>query len=169
MAKLKEKYKKEVVPALMKNLGIKNKERVPSLLKIAVNMGISVNDKDALKDFTEQLGTITGQRPLVTKAKKSISNFKLREGMSVGAKVTLRGIMMYEFLDRLVSVALPRIRDFRGISPDSFDGRGNYTFGIKDQTIFPELDPNNIHQSQGMDITLVTSTQDDNEARELLK
>jgi len=167
--RLKEKYVKEVVPQLMKELGITNPMRVPRLVKVVVNMGIGIAEKDAMKIHVEELSRITGQKPVITKAKKSISNFKLREGMSIGAKVTLRGNRMYEFMDRMISAALPRIRDFRGLPTDSFDGRGNYTMGIKEQTIFPEIDPNNVSAVQGMDITVVTGTEEDREARELLK
>jgi len=167
--RLKEKYVKEVVPQLMKELGITNPMRVPRLVKVVVNMGIGIAEKDAMKIHVEELARITGQKPVITKAKKSISNFKLREGMSIGAKVTLRGNRMYEFMDRMISAALPRIRDFRGLPTDSFDGRGNYTMGIKEQTIFPEIDPNNVSAVQGMDITVVTGTEEDREARELLK
>jgi len=167
--RLKEKYVKEVVPKLMKELGITNPMRVPRLVKVVVNMGVGIAEKDAMKIHVEELTKITGQKPVITKARKSISNFKLREGMSIGAKVTLRGSRMYEFMDRMISAALPRIRDFRGLPADSFDGRGNYTMGIKEQTIFPEIDPNNVTAVQGMDITIVTGTEDDREARELLK
>jgi large subunit ribosomal protein L5 len=167
--RLKEKYVKEVVPKLMKELGITNPMRVPRLVKVVVNMGIGIAEKDAMKIHVEELSRITGQKPVITKAKKSISNFKLREGMSIGAKVTLRGNRMYEFMDRLIAAALPRIRDFRGLPADSFDGRGNYSMGIKEQTIFPEIDPNNVSAVQGMDVTIVTGTEDDREARELLK
>lgn len=169
MSLLKEKYDKEVVPAMMDKLGIKNKLRVPRLIKVVVNMGIGIAEKDALKVHTGELAKITGQKPLITRARKSISNFKLRAGMDIGAKVTLRGERMYEFLQRLINAALPRIRDFRGISPKSFDGRGSYTLGVKEQTIFPEIDPNSVTAVQGMDITVVTSASDDKEAFELLK
>jgi large subunit ribosomal protein L5 len=167
--RLKERYIKDVVPKLKQETGITNPMRVPKLVKIVVNMGIGIAEKDAMKTHIEELTAITGQRPVVTKAKKSISNFKLRAGMSIGAKVTLRGTRMYEFLDRFVSAALPRIRDFRGLALHSFDGRGGYTVGIKEQTIFPEIDPNSSAQLQGMDITFVTSTNDDKEAKLLLK
>jgi large subunit ribosomal protein L5 len=167
--RLKEKYTKEVVPKLMKELGITNPMRVPRLVKVVVNMGIGIAEKDAMKIHVEELAKITGQKPVVTKARKSISNFKLREGMSIGAKVTLRGARMYEFMDRLISAALPRIRDFRGLPANSFDGRGNYTMGVKEQTIFPEIDPNNVTAVQGMDITVVTTAEEDREARELLR
>ncbi len=167
--RLKAKYNDEVVAKLGHALGEKNKLRIPRLTKIVVNMGIGIADKDVFKTHVEELSAITGQRPIVTKAKKSISNFKLREGMNIGAKVTLRGIRMYEFLDRFISAALPRIRDFRGLSLHGFDGRGNYTIGIKEQTIFPEIDPNHAGAVQGMDITIVTTGRTDQESRELLK
>ena len=167
--RLKEKYTNEVVPKLMKELGITNPMRVPRLEKVVLNMGIGIAEKDAMKVHVEELTKISGQKPVITKARKSISNFKLREGMSIGAKVTLRGARMYEFMDRLISAALPRIRDFRGLPSDSFDGRGNYTMGVKEQTIFPEIDPNAVTAVQGMDITIVTSGEDDREARELLR
>ena len=167
--RLKEKYAKEGIPQLMKELGISNPMRVPRLVKVVVNMGVGIAEKDALKAHLDELGKITGQKAVVTKARKSISNFKLREGMSIGAKVTLRGARMYEFMERLITAALPRIRDFRGVPADSFDGRGNYTMGIKEQTIFPEIDPNKVTSIHGMDITIVTTAEDDREARALLK
>lgn len=167
--RLKEKYQQEVAPRLAESLGIKNPLRVPRLVKVVVNMGIGIVDKDAFKVHVEELGQIAGQKPIVTKARKSISNFKLRKGMNIGAKVTLRGARMYEFLDRFISAALPRIRDFRGLSPHGFDGRGNFTIGIREQTIFPEIDPNHAGAIQGMDITIVTTGRTDQEARELLK
>lgn len=169
MARLKDKYQNEVAPALKETFGLGNPHQVPRIEKIVVNMGLGVADKDRLKACNDELTLIAGQRPQVTKARKSISNFKLREGMTVGAKVTLRGTRMYEFMDRLVNAALPRIRDFRGLSATAFDGRGNYTLGIREQTIFPEIDPNNVSITQGMDITIVTSTGNDDKARELLK
>ncbi len=169
MSVLREKYEKEVVPAMMSKLGIKNKMRVPHLIKVVVNMGVGIAEKDAFKLHTEELAKITGQKPQVTRSRKSISNFKLREGMDIGAKVTLRGARMFEFLHRLIHAALPRIRDFRGVSSTAFDGRGSYTMGIKEQTIFPEIDPNNVTAVQGMDITIVTSATSDKEALELLK
>ena len=169
MSTLKDKYDKEVVPKLKETLGTKNRLRLPRLEKVVLNMGFSVADKDAVKIHTEELMKIAGQKPVVTKARKSISNFKLRKGMNIGAKVTLRGERMYEFLDRFISAALPRIRDFRGLAPDSFDGQGNYTIGVKEQTILPEIDPNNVTAAQGLDITIVTRSRNDKEARELLK
>ena len=168
MPRMKEKYFKEVLPQLMKDLAVSNRHQVPKLEKIVVNMGIGIAEKDAMKAHVEELTKITGQKPVVTKAKKSISNFKLREGMPIGAKVTLRGDRMYEFLDRFISAALPRIRDFRGLPANAFDGRGNYTMGVKEQTIFPEIDANNSTVIQGMDITIVTTGTDEG-ARLLLK
>jgi large subunit ribosomal protein L5 len=168
MARLKDKYRTELVPALRKSLGIDNPMLVPRLAKIVVNMGFGIVEKDVQKKLVEELAAITGQQPLLCKSRKSISNFKLREGMVIGAKVTLRGDRMYEFMDRLVSVALPRIRDFRGLSPRGFDGRGNYTFGLREQTIFPEIDPTGIPAEQGMDITCCTTAGDNRMARELL-
>lgn len=169
MASLKEKYIRDVRPRLMSELGLTNKLAAPRLEKVVVNMGIGVADKDAVKTHVEELARITGQKPQVTKARKSISNFKIRSGMNIGAKVTLRGDRMYEFLQRLIDSALPRIRDFRGIPKNSFDGSGNYTLGIKEQIIFPEIDPDKISQTQGMDITIVTSAQDDKSGLALLK
>jgi len=170
MATLQDKYLNEVVPALTKELEYTNPMKVPKVTKVVVNMSTNVNvDKDTFKAMTEDLALITGQRPLVTKARKSISNFKLREGVPVGAKVTLRGKRMFEFLDRLIGVALPRIRDFRGVSPKGFDGRGNYNLGLNEQSYFPEVDPDKIKKSQGMDICVVTTAETDNEGRELLK
>ena len=170
MAHIKDKYQKEVVPALKKTGKYKNVMQIPRLVKVVVNMSISASaDRDTLKAVTEDLGRITGQQPLTTKARKSIANFKLREGMPIGAKVTLRGARMFEFLDRLINITLPRIRDFRGISPKAFDGRGNYTLGLKEQTIFPEIQPDQIKKSQGMDITIVTTAKTNDDALELLK
>jgi len=169
MASLQEKYKKEIVKTLRESGKYANPLQVPRLTKIVVNMGVSTAaDKDMLKAVAEDLARITGQRPIITKAKKSISNFKLRTGMPIGAKVTLRGIRMYEFLERLISAALPRIRDFRGV-PKTFDGHGNYTLGVKEQTIFPEIEPDHVKKTQGMDITMVTTAETDEEAMELLK
>ena len=170
MAMLQEKYKNVVVPGLQKDLGYKNPMQIPRILKVVVNMGINSQvDKDTFKLLVEELGRIVGQRPVVTLSRLSIANFKLREGQPVGAKVTLRGARMYEFLERLMHAALPRIRDFRGVSPKGFDGRGSYTLGIKEQNIFPEIDPDQIKKVQGMDITVVTTPKTDDEARELLK
>jgi len=169
MSRLRDKYNKEAVPELMKELGIANRMRVPRLVKIVVNMGFGVDDKDSMKGHVEGLARITGQRPIVTKARKSVSNFKLRAGMPIGAKVTLRGERMYEFLDRLISAALPRIRDFRGVPRNSFDGRGNYSLGLKEQTVFPEIDPNNVASVRGMDVCIVTTARTDQECLALLK
>ena len=170
MAMLQEKYKNVVVPGLQKDLGYKNPMQIPRILKVVVNMGINSQvDKDTFKLLVEELGRIVGQRPVVTLSRLSIANFKLREGQPVGAKVTLRGARMYEFLERLMHAALPRIRDFRGVSPKGFDGRGSYTLGIKEQNIFPEIDPDQIKKVQGMEITVVTTAPTDDEARELLK
>jgi large subunit ribosomal protein L5 len=169
MPTLKEKYRKEVMPKVAETLGIRNPMRLPRLTKVVVNMGMGVAEKDAFKTHAEELSRITGQKPQITRARKSISNFKLRAGMNIGAKVTLRGDRMYEFLDRLINAALPRIRDFRGLPATAFDGRGNYTVGIREQTIFPEIDPNQVSGTQGMDVTIVTTARSDEEARTLLK
>ena len=167
---LKEKYKSTVVPALKEAHGYKNPMQVPRITKVVVNMSVNTKvDKDAFKAVTDDLARISGQRPVTTKARLSISNFGLREGMPIGAKVTLRGARMFEFLDRLINVALPRIRDFRGVSSTAFDGRGSYTLGLKEQTIFPEVNPDNVKRNQGMDITIVTTAETDAEARDLLK
>jgi len=167
--RLKEYYQKTVTPALREVLHIANPHQVPKLVKIVVNMGVGTDvDRDALKAAADDLGRITGQRPVIIKARKSISNFKLREGMPIGCKVTLRGVRMYEFLDRLVSAALPRIRDFRGVSLKSFDGRGSYSLGLSEQALFPEINPDNVKRVQGMDITIVTTAKTDDAARELL-
>lgn len=167
---MKTKYKDVVAPALMKSQGYKNKMQVPALKKIVLNLCVSVaHDRDTLQAVADDLGKITGQKAVITKAKTSVSNFKLREGMSIGAKVTLRSDRMYEFMDRLVNVALPRIRDFRGIPGNAFDGQGNYSMGLQEQTVFPEIDPDKVKKVHGMDITFVTSAKSDAEARELLK
>ena len=168
MATLKEKYKQDIAPALKQKLALRNPMMVPRVSKVIVNMGMGIADKDTQKRLLEELGQITGQRAVACKARKSISNFKLREGMVIGAKVTLRQARMYDFLERLFNAALPRIRDFRGVSKKGFDGHGNYTLGLKEQTIFPEIDPNHTGASQGMDITIVTTAKTDQEARELL-
>jgi len=168
MATLKEKYQQDVVPALKQELGLSNPMMVPRVSKVIVNMGMGIADKDTQKRLLEELGQITGQRAVACKARKSISNFKLREGMVIGAKVTLRQARMYDFLDRLLNAALPRIRDFRGVSKKGFDGHGNYTLGLKEQTIFPEIDPNHTGAVQGMDITIVTTAETDEAARALL-
>ena len=170
MARLRDRYKNEVVGKLKGTGRYNNVMQVPRLTKITVNMGVNSQvDKDLFKAVTEDLAIITGQRPVVTKASKSIANFKLREGQPVGAKVTLRGARMFEFLDRLISAALPRIRDFRGVSGKSFDGRGNYTLGLKEQSIFPEIDADKVKKVQGMDITIGTTAKTNEEAKELLR
>jgi large subunit ribosomal protein L5 len=170
MNRLKEKYVKEITPALMSKFNYKSVMQVPKLDKIVVNMGIgdAVQNAKALDVAVEELATITGQKPVVTRAKKSIAGFRLREGMPIGAKVTLRGERMYEFIDKLVSVSLPRVRDFRGVSKKAFDGRGNYTLGVKEQLIFPEIDYDKVSKVRGMDIVIVTTANTDEEARELL-
>ncbi|MSP64129.1 MAG: 50S ribosomal protein L5 [Ignavibacteria bacterium] len=169
--RLMDKYKNDVIPALMKELKYKNVMAVPKLDKIAINSGVGVATQDAkiLEIKIKELEAITGQKVVTTKSKKAISNFKLRENMAIGAKVTLRGKKMYEFLDRLINVAIPQIRDFRGVSNKSFDGFGNYTMGIKEQIIFREIDPDKTNRISGMDITFVTTAKSDNEAKELLK
>jgi large subunit ribosomal protein L5 len=168
--RLAEKYKKEIGPDLMKRFSYKSVMQVPKLNKIVINMGVgsAVTDPKNLEEATRDLETITGQKASVRKAKKSISNFKLREGMKIGVMVTLRRERMYEFLDRLITIALPRVRDFRGIPDKSFDGRGNYTLGVKDQIIFPEINTDKVTKILGMDITFVTTAKTDNEAYELL-
>jgi large subunit ribosomal protein L5 len=170
-ARLKEKYLKELKPALQKELGLKNPMAVPRLEKIVVNMGLGEATQNAkmLDPLVNDLALIAGQKPVTTRAKKSIAAFKLREGMPIGAMVTLRGDTMYEFLDRLIAVALPRVRDFKGVSTKSFDGRGNYTIGVRDQLIFPEIDYSKVDKLKGMNITIVTSAADDNSARALLR
>lgn len=170
MNRLKEKFVKEVTPALMSKFNYKSVMQVPRLNKIVINMGVgdAVANAKSLDNAVEELATITGQKPVVTRAKKSIAGFRLREGMPIGAKVTLRGERMYEFLDKLVSVSLPRVRDFRGVSKKAFDGRGNYTLGIKEQLIFPEIDYDKVSKVRGMDIVIVTTANTDEESRELL-
>ncbi len=166
---LKTKYKDAIAPKLMDSQGYSSKMQVPALKKIVLNLCVSLsNDRDTLTALAEDLGKITGQKAVITKAKKSVSNFKLREGMPIGARVTLRGDRMYEFMDRLVNVTLPRIRDFRGIPGQSFDGQGNYSMGLQEQTVFPEIDPDKVKKTHGMDITFVTSAATDAEAKELL-
>ena len=170
MPQLYEHYKKGVVEQLMKNGRYTNRMQVPKVEKVVVNMGINSNhEKDVLTEAQQELATITGQKAVVTKAKKSISNFKVRKDMPVGAKVTLRGARMYEFLERFFNAALPRIRDFRGVNPRGFDGRGSYTMGVRDQTIFPEVELDKIKHNLGMDVTIVTTASTDAEAKELLK
>jgi large subunit ribosomal protein L5 len=169
--RLKTRYREELLPRLQAERGMSNPMEVPRLEKIVVNMGVGEAVKDArmLEAALEDLTTITGQKPIVTKARKSIAGFKLREGMSIGAKVTLRGAHMWEFLDRLISTALPRIRDFRGLSADAFDGRGNYTIGVTEQLIFPEIDYDKVAKVRGMDITIVTTARNDDDGRALLQ
>ncbi|MGA4643588.1 50S ribosomal protein L5 [Limisphaera sp. 4302-co] len=168
--RLYQKYIEEVVPALREKYGYTNPHQIPRLVKIVVNMGVSAElEKTAVDDAARDLALITGRKPAINRARHSVANFKLRKGQPIGCRVTLRREVMYEFLDRLVSAALPRIRDFRGLSPRSFDGRGNYTFGIADQTIFPEIDLDKIKRHQGMDITFVTSARTDAEAYDLLR
>ena len=171
MARLKEKYKNEIAPALAKEFEIKNPMAIPRIEKVIINMGLGEASANAkiLDVAAEELKSITGQKPVITKAKKSIAAFKLRQGMSIGTMVTLRGDRMFEFLDRLISVALPRVRDFRGISAKAFDGRGNYTLGIREQLIFPEIDFNKVDKTRGMNISIVTSAPNDDQARSLLK
>jgi len=171
MARLQERYKTEILPKLSEKIGRTNALSLPRLKKIVVNMGVgkALQDKNRMEQAAENLTQIAGQRAQVTKAKVAISGFRLREGNEVGCRVTLRGKRMYEFLDRLVSVALPRIRDFRGVNPKSFDGHGNYSLGLSEQMVFPEIDPDKVTFTQGMDVTFVTSTNSDDEARELLR
>lgn len=170
MARLKETYQKEIVDAMTKKFGYKNVMQVPKLEKIVVNMGVGEAKENSkiLDTAMAELAIITGQKPVATKAKHSIANFKLREGMAIGCKVTLRGEKMYEFLDRLVNLALPRVRDFRGVNPNAFDGRGNYALGIKEQLIFPEIEYDKVDKIRGMDVIVVTTAKTDEEARELL-
>ena len=170
MARLKDFYVKEAAPALMKKFSYKSVMQIPKLDKIVINVGAGEarENSKAIDAISTDLAAITGQRPVVCKAKKSVANFKLREGMPIGVKVTLRGEKMYEFMDRLFNVALPRVRDFRGIKPDSFDGRGNYNMGLKEQLIFPEIDFDKVDKVRGMDICFVTTATTDEEARELL-
>ena len=169
-SRLKEQYLKEIVPAMEKKFGYTNTMQVPKLNKIVVNMGVGEAKDNAklLESAMKDMEIITGQKPVMTTAKKSIANFKIREGMKIGCKVTLRGDRMYEFLDRLVNLALPRVRDFRGVNPNAFDGRGNYALGIKEQLIFPEIEYDKIDKTRGMDIIVVTTAKTDEEARELL-
>jgi large subunit ribosomal protein L5 len=171
VARLKEKYTEEIAPALQQKFGYKNVMQIPRLDKVVVNMGVgeAITNSKAIDSAVSDLTKIVGQKPIVTKAKKSIAAFKLREGMSIGTKVTLHGDRMYEFVDRLLNVALPRVRDFRGVSAKSFDGRGNYTVGIKEQLIFPEIEYDKIDKLRGMDVVFVTTAKSDEEAREMLR
>ncbi|MBP3630861.1 MAG: 50S ribosomal protein L5 [Clostridia bacterium] len=168
--RLKEKYLKEVAPALKAKFNYENVNQIPKIEKIVLNMGLGdVKDNSkSLNLAVEELGLIAGQKPVITKAKKSVANFKLREGMNIGAKVTLRGTRMYEFLDRFISIALPRVRDFRGVNPNAFDGRGSFAYGVKEQLIFPEIVYDKIEKIRGFDVCIVTTAKSDDEARELL-
>ena len=170
MSRLKELYKDEIAPAMAKKFGYKNVMEIPKLDKIVINMGVGEAKENAklLEAAVKDMETITGQKAVLTKAKNSVANFKIREGMAIGCKTTLRGEKMYEFLDRLVNLALPRVRDFRGVNPNAFDGRGNYALGIKEQIIFPEIEYDKIDKTRGMDIIFVTTAKTDEEARELL-
>lgn len=170
MARLKDTYQKDIAPALMKKFGYKSVMQIPKLDKVVINVGAgdAKDNQKVIDSIVSDISAITGQRPTVCKAKKSVANFKLREGMNIGVKVTLRGERMYEFVDRLFSVALPRVRDFRGINANSFDGRGNYSMGLKEQLIFPEIDFDKVDKVRGMDICFVTTAHNDEEARELL-
>ena len=170
MSRLKEQYQNEIVEALIKKFGYKNIMEVPKLDKVVINMGVgeAKDNHKVLESAVADLEKITGQKAVLTKAKKSVANFKIREGMAIGCKVTLRGEKMYEFLDRLVNLALPRVRDFRGVNPNAFDGRGNYALGIKEQIIFPEIEYDKVDKVRGMDVIIVTTAKTDEEARELL-
>jgi len=171
MSRLKDRYEKEVAPALKKEFGYRNVMAIPKLEKIVVNMGLGEATQNAkiVDTGADEVSRITGQKPVTTRAKKSIAQFKVRKGMPIGAMVTLRGERMWEFLDRLISVALPRVRDFRGVSPRGFDGRGNYTLGLKDQLLFPEIDYMKVDKARGMNISVVTTAQSDQESRKLLQ
>jgi large subunit ribosomal protein L5 len=171
MSRLKERYNSEVAPALLKEFGYTNVMAVPKITKVVVNMGLGEATQNAkiVEVAAEELGRIAGQKPVVTRARKSIAQFRLREGMPIGSMVTLRGPRMYDFVDRLIAIALPRVRDFRGISPKGFDGRGNYTLGLKDQLLFPEIDYMRVDKTRGMNITVVTTARTDEEARRLLQ
>jgi large subunit ribosomal protein L5 len=168
---LKERYKEEVAPVLMKSLNLSNAMEVPRIKKIVVNIGLgeALDNAKALDAAVSDMTQITGQKPVITKARKSIANFKLREGRSIGVKVTLRGERMWSFLDRLMNIALPRVRDFRGISPNAFDGRGNYTLGLREQLVFPEIDYDKIDKLRGLEVIIVTSARNDDEGRQLLQ
>jgi large subunit ribosomal protein L5 len=171
MARLQERYQKEIVQALATKFNRKNVLSLPRLQKIVVNMGVgkALQDKNRMEASAEQLAQITGQKAQITKARIAVSGFRLREGNAIGCRVTLRGKRMFEFMDRLITIALPRIRDFRGVNPKSFDGNGNYSLGLNEQAIFPEIDPDTLNFTQGMDVTFVTSTRSDDEAREMLR
>jgi len=169
--RLKSRYRSEIAPALKTQFGFKNPMQIPTLVKIVVNMGVgdAARDSKLIEGAVRDLATITGQKPQVTKSRKSIAQFKLREGQPIGAHVTMRGDRMWEFADRLLSISLPRIRDFRGLSPKQFDGKGNYTFGLTEQVVFPEIEQDKVDRPRGMDITIVTTAQNDDEGRALLK
>lgn len=171
MVRLQEKYRKEIVPALAKELGQTNPHALPKIEKIVVSMGLgkSIGERKRLDEAVDHLAQITGQRPQITKARGAVSGFRLREGMEIGCRVTLRGKRMYEFLDRLISLALPRVRDFRGLNPKGFDGRGNYNMGLNEQLVFPEINPDKVNFTQGMNITMVTTARTDDEGRLLLR
>ncbi|KUG04152.1 lsu ribosomal protein l5p (l11e) [hydrocarbon metagenome] len=171
MARLHDLYKQEIVPRLMERFNYKNVMQAPKVDRVVINIGVgeAIQNAKALDGAVNDLSTIAGQKPVITKAKKSIAGFKLREGMPIGCKVTLRGERMYEFLDRLINLSLPRVRDFRGVSPQAFDGRGNYSLGIKEQTIFPEIEYDKIDKIRGMEVVIVTTAKTDEEGRELLK
>lgn len=171
MARLLEKYRNEILPNLAKKLGRTNVNSLPKLQKVVLNMGVgkALQEKSRMEQAAEQLGQIAGQRPQITKARQAVSGFRLRQGNEIGCRVTLRGKRMYEFLDRLINLALPRIRDFRGVNPRSFDGNGNFSMGLTEQAVFPEINPDKITFTQGLDVTIVTSTTKDDEARELLR
>ena len=171
MARLKEKYNNEIRPSLQEKYGYKNVMEIPRLVKVVINMGVgeATQNPKAIDGAVQDLTLISGQKPVITKAKRSIAAFKLREGMKIGCKVTLRGNRMYEFMDRLINVALPRVRDFHGVSPNSFDGRGNYTLGLREQLLFPEIEYDKIDKTRGMEIVIVTTAKSDLEARELLR
>jgi len=171
ISRLRERYRNEVIPALMKRFGYKNPMAVPKLSKVIVNMGLGEASQNIklLDVAAQELGLITGQKPIITRAKKSIANFKIRRGMPIGCCVTLRGERMYEFVDRLCSIVLPRVRDFKGLAPTAFDGRGNYTLGLRDQLVFPEIDYTRVDKIKGMNVTLTTTARNDEEGRELLK
>ncbi|MBI9019776.1 MAG: 50S ribosomal protein L5 [Verrucomicrobia bacterium] len=167
---MKTKYREQVVPELQKKFNYGNTMLIPKLSKIVINVSVGMqHDRDALNSVLEDLAKITGQRPMMIKAQRSVSNFKLREGVALAGKITLRGARMYEFLDRLINIAMPRIRDFRGVPAQSFDGRGNYSLGLKEQTIFPEIDPDRVRKVHGMDVTIVTTAKTNPEAHELLR
>lgn len=171
MARLLDKYTNDIAPALGKKFGRENRLSLPKLTKVSINMGVgkALQDKERMKQAAEHLGLISGQKPQIMKARAAVSAFRLREGNEIGCRVTLRGKRMYEFLDRLINVALPRIRDFRGVNPKSFDGNGNYNMGLAEQMVFPEIDPDKVNFTQGMDINICTTTRNDDEARELLR